>query len=95
MSKGMLSLNEVMQVLDLDKQGVESLIRENRLNAYKIGGTYLRFSKQQVAEIKKKGKNNKAKKNRFIEVVEDFWAFNNFYIITALCLGGLLYFALR
>ena len=52
MADGMLSLNEVMQFLNLDKLGVEDLIKKDKLNAYKIGGTYLRFKKEQVVALK-------------------------------------------
>ena len=45
MTEGMLSLQEVMEYLDLDKAGVESLVKKDKLNAYKIGGVYLRFKK--------------------------------------------------
>ena len=60
MAEGMLTLNEVMQYLGLDKKGVESLIKKDKLQAYKIGGTYLRFEKDQVAALQQRIVGNKS-----------------------------------
>jgi len=95
MSEGMLSLAEVMQYLSLDKTGVEELIRRDKLSAYKVGGTYLRFKKTQVVELKKQTKYKLKKKNPPFTGLINFWEFNNIYIITGLFLLGILYFTLR
>jgi excisionase family DNA binding protein len=95
MADGMLSLNEVMQYLDLDKEGVEELVRQDRLTAYKIGGVYLRFKKDQVMGVKLEKAIRKRKKSYLRERLADFWDFNNFYIVTGICLIFILYFVLR
>ncbi|MBU1863924.1 MAG: helix-turn-helix domain-containing protein [Candidatus Omnitrophica bacterium] len=91
MSDGMLSLDETMQYLDLNRTGVEELIKKNKLTAYKIGGTYLRFRKDQVEMLLSKDK----KEHIVLERVKNFWEFNNFYILAGMCILCLLYFALR
>jgi excisionase family DNA binding protein len=91
----MLSLEEVMHYLDLDKEGVESLIHEEKLHAYKIGGVYLRFKKAQVESVYLEKTIAKKKKSYVHERMSDFWEYNNFYIITGLCLIGILYYVLR
>ena len=49
---GMLSLKEVMDYLELEESEVEELVRRGRLNAFKIGGVFLRFRKDQVVDVK-------------------------------------------
>jgi hypothetical protein len=95
MADGMLSLNEVMQFLDLDKEGVEKLVQEDKLTAYKIGGVYLRFRKDQVMDAKAELSIRKRKKSYVRERIADFWDFNNFYILTGTCLIFILYLVLR
>jgi len=95
MANGMLSLEEVMQYLDLDREGVESLIHDEKLHAYKIGGIYLRFKKAQVESVHLEKAIVKRKKIYFLERIRDFWDFNNFYIVTGTCLVCILYFVLR
>ncbi len=96
MSNGMLTLDEVMQYLSLDKAGVEELVQKDKLQAYKIGGVYLRFRKDQVSMLKGKPvKRRKTKKGGVIDNVINFWDFNNFYIITGVCLLVILYLMLR
>jgi len=95
MTEGMLSLQEVMEYLNLDKAGVEGLVKKDRLNAYKIGGVYLRFKKDQVIDLMKLLVKETPQDNPKFEKLRDFWAYNNFYIITGVCLLILLYFALR
>ena len=96
MPNGMLTLNEVMQFLELDKTGVEDLVQKDKLHAYKIGGVYLRFRKDQVSQLKRTiTQKRKGKKSGVIDRVRDFWDFNNFYIITCVCLLFILYLLLR
>ena len=95
MADGMLSLNEVMQYLDLDREGVEELVRKEKLQAYKIGGVYLRFKKDQVMSLSLEKAIRKRKRFYIRERIADFWDFNNFYIITGICLICILYFVLR
>lgn len=95
MADGMLSLNEVMQYLEKDKIGVEELVSQDRLTAYKIGGIYLRFKKEQVENLKLELAMRKKKKSYIRERISDFWDFNNFYIVTGICLICILYFILR
>ncbi len=95
MSNGMLTLNEVMQYLDLDKENVEALIHQDKLNAYKIGGVYLRFRKDQVVQLHNAFTAKHSKSVAVVRRLYNFWDFNNFYIITAACLIGILYFVLH
>ena len=94
-SDGMLSLQEVMAYLELEKTGVEELVKKDKLNAYKIGGIYLRFKKDEVLGLKSDLIHEEKTDNPALEKLHDFWAYNNFYIITGFCLLILLYFALR
>lgn len=94
MPEGMLTLDEVMQYLDIDRDEVEDLIREGKLHAYKVGGVYLRFKKSQVMNLKSH-EMTPALDSSTLSKARDFWDYNNFYILTALFLVGLLVYVLR
>jgi len=91
MTEGMLSLQEVMEYLNLDKAGVEGLVKKDRLNAYKIGGVYLRFKKDQVIDLMKLLVKETPQDNPKFEKLRDFWAYNNFYIIAILHYHGSMF----
>ena len=95
MSNGMLSQEEVAQYLDIDAEGVVQFIKEKKLNAYKIGGTYLRFRKEQVVSLKSRLIVSSNKNIDPLTGLQEFWNFNNFYIIAGLGLIGLMFFTLR
>ena len=94
----MLSFDEVKNFLEVEQQVIEKFIRDGALHAYKIGGVYIRFRKEEVLHLKydvllkKKASGPSASLGqRFL----DFWRFNNFYIIAALVIGILVYWFLR
>lgn len=87
---GMLTLKEVMDFLELGQPEVESLVKKGRLNAFKIGGTYLRFRKDQVVEVKA----NLARRGRarvYWAKASNYWYFNRIYILSAVLLGLVIY----
>lgn len=95
MADGMFSLDEVMQYLSLDQQGVEELIRRDKLNAYKIGGVYLRFRKDEVMALREDTmRREKVKHSSWVQW-KNFWEFNNVYIVTGAVLVVLLYFTVK
>lgn len=93
----LLSLEEVRGFLTLEEEEVNRLVRQGRLHAYKIGGTYLRFRKEEVLTLKQEL--HPAKKSGlsipwFIRL-RDFWRFNNFYIVSLAVLAALFFFLVR
>lgn len=82
----MLTAEEVKNFLEVDQPGFDRFLKEGKLHAYKIGGTYLRFRKEDVLTLRsqltpKKSPHGKAS---MAARAGDFWRFNNFYIISLL-----------
>ena len=83
----MLSLEEVKNFLEVDQTALEKYLKEGKLHAYKIGGTYLRFRKEDVMHLRFEilpKKRKPAAGDSFFGRIRDFWHFNNFYIISVL-----------
>jgi len=93
---GMLSLREVMDYLELEESEVEELVRRGRLNAFKIGGVFLRFRKDQVVDVKSAlRKRTQSPFNAILVKAGNYWSFNRFYILSAIFLGFVIYFLFR
>lgn len=94
----MLTLEEVKNYLEADQNQVEDFIKRRKLSAYKIGGTYLRFRKEEVLNLRSEGLPRPPKSQAKMSVlsrVRDFWRFNNFYIISLLVVIALAVLAVR
>ncbi len=93
---GMLSLKEVIDYLELDQVEVEELVRRGRLNAYKIGGVYLRFRKDQIIDFKSTlRKRIESPFNGFFVKAVNYWSFNRVYILSAVLFGLVIYILFR
>ena len=82
----LLSREEVRHYLELEEVDLEKFIEKGKLHAYKIGGTYLRFRKEEVLTLKQEfqsGKKSKSPLPWYAKLL-DFWRFNNFYILSLL-----------
>lgn len=94
----MLTLEEVKNYLELEQEELENYISQGKLNAYKIGGAYLRFRKEDVLnlryEIAPSFKKKKNKPNFFTRIL-DFWLFNNFYILSIILVVTVAYFVIK
>lgn len=95
MSDGMLSLSEVEQYLDVDKKKIDELIEQGKLDAYKIGGSFLRFKKEQVLVLCKHVPKKSPYERSFFDRIKDFWGFYGFYILSALILSAVLYWLFK
>lgn len=83
----MLTLEEVKNFLEIESEILEKFLNEGKLHAYKIGGTYLRFRKEEVMNLKVEIKPRKRPLSpnvSFFARIRDFWKFNNFYILSIL-----------
>ncbi|MFH0984624.1 MAG: helix-turn-helix domain-containing protein [Candidatus Omnitrophota bacterium] len=90
----MLTLDEVKNFLEVEQQVIEKFIQDGALHAYKIGGVYIRFRKEEVLGLKydvllKKKKS--VASSSLGQRLWDFWRFNNFYIISVMIIGALVY----
>ncbi len=93
--KKLLTVREVSHMLDVNEKEVVELAESGVLPAYKIGGIYLRFKKEQVLEFKKATTSQSKKPSAvqpytFEERVSDFLYFNDFYILTGVAVFVLL-----
>lgn len=94
----LLSAEEVKRYLEIEEPDLTGLIDLGRLHAYKIGGTYLRFRKEEVFNLKQEF--HSTKKSPGLSVpwyarLGDFWRYNNFYILSLILIAVLLYVVVR
>jgi len=80
----MLNLTEVMNYLGIGRSHVEGLIRKKKLRAYRVGGTYLRFRKQDVESlIPYMRRIHKPDSMGALGRIADLWRYYSFYILLA------------
>lgn len=94
----LLTIREASSILGVSEKDVIDLAEEGRIPAYKIGGVYLRFKRQQLEEYKQKflaHANQRAQEKYTIaERISDFFYFNDFYILAALIIVLILFIIL-
>lgn len=93
----LLSVEEVKRYLDVEQPGLDHLIERGKLHAYKIGGAYLRFRKEEVLTLKHEFQSGKKRSLTvpWVVKVRDFWRFNNFYILSLIFIAFLFYIVVR
>ena len=90
----MLTIEEVKKHLAVEQDKIEELLSSGKLQAYKIGGAYIRFRKEDVLNLSYElgiSKDKGPAKVTFGSRIFDFWRFNNFYIISLALVGALIY----
>jgi len=96
----LLTIRDVSIILVISEKEVVDLAERGELPAYKVGGVYLRFKRDQVEEFKKKYKlptpqAAESQKYSFKDRISDFLYFNDFYILTFLIIFLMLVIILR
>ena len=93
----LLSREEVKRYLKVEDPDLEKLIEKGTLHAYKIGGTYLRFRKEEILTLKQESQSDKKARLSLPWFVRlrDFWRFNNFYILSLLFIALLFFLVVR
>ena len=91
----LLTVRDVSIILDISEREVVDLAESGAIPAYKVGGVYLRFKREQVMEYKKSrrpflSKDDTVQRPSLKEKVSDFFYFNDFYILTGLLIISLL-----
>ena len=84
----LLTVREVSLILNISEKEVTDLAESGAIPAYKVGGVYVRFKKEQVQEYQKisrpfTSKTSESEKNTFADKLSDFLYFNDFYILAA------------
>lgn len=91
MAEKLLTVRDVSLILGISEKEVMDLVENKQLAAYKVGGVYLRFKEEQIAEFRKsfkpashKNKTILSHKYTLKDRVNDFFYFNDFYILSVL-----------
>ncbi|MDD5347043.1 MAG: helix-turn-helix domain-containing protein [Candidatus Omnitrophica bacterium] len=89
----LLTVREVAQLLNLTEKEIIDLAEQGRIPAYKIGGVYLRFKRQQVDDFRKHAAAPASARPSATlgDKVIDFFYFNDFYIVSLAVILALLY----
>lgn len=83
----LLTVRETSHILNLTEKEVLDLAEEGRIPAYRVGGQYLRFKREQVEGYKReilKSSPQKSPAHRYslVERIGDFIYFNDFYLLS-------------
>ncbi|MBU3933437.1 MAG: helix-turn-helix domain-containing protein [Candidatus Omnitrophica bacterium] len=98
MSEKLLNVKEVCQYLGISEEDLRKLVGTGEIPAYRLGGTILRFRKDQIDKVKSRGipkvlKGEEALstvRDSRMEKLKDLLYFNDFYIISAIIIAILL-----
>lgn len=94
-SSKLLTIREVAGYLNLTEKEVVDLAQSGDIPAYKVGGVYLRFKKEQIDHVKHKIKPNQelvSIEGTLFERTKDFIYHNDFYFASLFIIFLLLYF---
>ena len=91
----LLTVREVASLLGVSEKEVVDLAESGAIPAYKVGGVYLRFKREQVKNLRKYSRAPVAqvvpkRKSSFKDRVSDFFYFNDFYILAGILIILLL-----
>ena len=95
----LLTIREAAVLLGVSEKEVIDLAEKGQIPAYKIGGVYLRFKRQQLEEYTEKFLTHlipAAREEYSLEdKISDFFYFNDFYMLAALIIVLILIIIFR
>ena len=94
MSSQYITVRETAQILAVSEKKVMDLIESGNLQAYRIADQFLRLKRNEVVNMHSSGKvvsENVAHGYTAGERVQDFFYFNDFYLISFVIISILLY----
>ncbi len=96
----LLTVRDASIMLGISEKEVLDLAEVGALPAYKVGGVYLRFKREQVEAFHKKFrpaqlKIHPEKIESSADRFRDFWYFNDFYIWSAIIIVLIIFIILR
>ncbi len=100
MEEKLLTVRDVAGFLGISEKEVMNLAEEGKIPAYKVGGVYLRFRKDQVEGLRKT-LHTQSRKPKIVheypvgDKVNDFFYFNDFYIVSIIIIGIMLFIIFR
>jgi len=93
----LLTEEEVQHFLGVDEEEVGRLVKRGKLTAYRLGGSYIRFRKEEVLAMKNGRKfvaPDELSRSTFDRVL-DFWKFYSFYVLASILIVLLAVFLLQ
>jgi len=94
MAEHLLNIREAAEFLGIGERKIKELVDLGKIPAYKIGGTFLRFKKSQLAIARTTllHKDKRVEKTRYetaqtaapYDNLKDFLYFNDFYILSVI-----------
>ena len=94
MSSQYITVRETAQILAVSEKKVMDLIESGKLQAYKIADQFLRLKRNEVVNMLSTGQvvsENVSYAYTPAERLRDFFYFNDFYLISLVVIGALLY----
>jgi len=96
----LLTVRDVSIILGVSEKEVMDLAENGTIPAYKIGGVYLRFKREQIQQFKNSShefalRSHSHASYSIKDRVNDFFYFNDFYILTMLIILLLLFVIFR
>mgnify|MGYP001613283405 CR=1 FL=1 len=96
MTEKFLTVRDVSLILAISEKEVMDLVESKQLDAYRVGGVYIRFKQEQIAGFRKSFK--PASKHKIIashkyvlkDRISDFFYFNDFYLLSVLIIALIL-----
>ena len=102
MTEKLLTVRDVSLILKISEREVMDLVENGQLAAYKVGGVYLRFKQEQIADFRKSFKPAPNKNKTIIlhkyslkDRISDFFYLNDFYVLSALIILFILVIIFR
>lgn len=93
-SQQYISVRETAQLLGISERKVMQLIESKELQAYRIADQFLRLKRSEVVEVRNSG-DVESETIKFAytqpEKVQDFFRYNDFYLIAIAIILALLY----
>ncbi len=85
----LLTVRDASAILGITEKEVMDLAEGGKIPAYKVGGVYLRFKREQLENFRKSSRPLAPKRDTpqpysFRDKISDFFYFNDFYILAAL-----------
>lgn len=93
MAEKLLTIRDVSSILGISEKEVIERSEKGEIPAYKVGGVYLRFQKDQVERLTHASRRQKAEARISYstgERLRDFFYFYDFYILSAILIVVLL-----
>jgi len=94
MSSQYITVRETAQILAVSEKKVMDLIEGGNLQAYKIADQFLRLKRNEVVNMRSTGEvvsESIAHTYTQAERIRDFFYFNDFYLVSLVIIGSLLY----